>query len=265
MKLSEILQADFWQANILSCQALEGVSGGSYRVELENQQCFLLRLQSQTFSNLGSYRQFEAELLFSLQTLPFVPSLFYQGEDFLVLHWIEGKVATAWDQPHLQQIAECLQQLHHFSLLHLTDISQLPQIDLIQHIFALLQQLPSEQQGCWLMRLDQMQPFIESECRVIAHHDLHVKNVIIQSDGNISFIDWEYAAWSDPALEIAFMFINNELSEVQQHDLLQYYLKNNPLPLEQQRFKQAIIAYLPWVRLLNRLWLQVRSQQPMNE
>lgn len=259
MSLSSILSADFWTAKVVSCQALAGASGDSYCVELENRQRFLLRRQNENLRRLGAGREFEADLLFSLQLLPFVPAVFQQGEDFLVQYWVEGTPLTDWSEPHLAQLAADLQQLHQFSVLHSAEINTLPQLDLIQRIFSLLQQLPSEQHGCWLMQLDQMQPFIESEIQVIAHHDLHPNNVIIQADGSFKLLDWEYAAWSEPALEMAFLFANNELSETQQRHVLQCYLQGNWLLQKERAFSQAIARYLPWVKLLNRLWWQVRQ------
>ncbi|KGQ69792.1 hypothetical protein A1D23_11810 [Chelonobacter oris] len=259
MPLSQILQADFWPSDITSYRLLDGLSGCSYCVELAGQRRFLLRLQPHYLLNLGSNRQFEADLLFGLQLLPFVPSVFYQDEHFLVQHWTEGESPTVWSEPHLLRLADCLQQLHHFSVLHSTEISPLPQIDLIQRIFSLLQQLPSEQHGCWLMKLDQMKPFVESDIQVIGHHDLHLNNLIVQSDGELKLLDWEYAAWSEPALEIAFMLANNPLTEAQQRYFLHHYLKNNKLLEKERLFKQSVALYLPWVTLLNRLWLCVRQ------
>ncbi|MGV6988793.1 phosphotransferase [Testudinibacter sp. P80/BLE/0925] len=259
MSLSSILNADFWTAKVVSCQPLAGASGDSYGVQLENRQRFLLRRQNETLQRLGAGREFEADLLFSLQLLPFVPSVFHQGNDFLVQHWVEGEPLAQWNEPHLAQLALNLQQLHHFSVLHSAEINTLPQLDLIRRIFSLLQQLPSEQHGGWLMQLDQLTPFVESEIQVIAHHDLHPHNIIVQPDGSFKLLDWEYAAWSEPALEMAFLLANNELSQDQQRYLLQYYLQGNTLLQKEWAFGQAIASYLPWVKLLNRLWWQVRQ------
>lgn len=260
MQLSDILQADFWPSKVTACQTLNGLSGGSYRLELENGQCFLLRLQHDDLLRLGAARQFEGDLLFSLQLLSFVPTVFHIGDDFLVLHWIEGLPPTKWNEPHLARLADCLQQLHHFSVLHSTELSALPQLDLIQRIFFLLQQLPAEQQGCWLMQLDKLKPFNDCDVQIVGHHDLHRENIIVQADGSLKLLDWEYAAISNPALELAFMFANNDFNEKQQRYFLRRYTHSNSLIGQDRTFTQSINLYLPWVKLLNRLWLQVRRQ-----
>ncbi|MGR6981791.1 phosphotransferase [Testudinibacter sp. P27/CKL/0425] len=259
MSLSRILAAGFWHSEVVSCQPLNGISGYSYSVLLQNQQRFVLRLQHEDLLRLGSHRAFEADLLFSLQPLPFVPPVFYQAEDFMLQPWLEGEILPEWNEPHLAQLAACLQQLHHFSALHSAEISPLPPIDLIQRIFSLLQQLPPEQHGAWLVQLDQLPPFVESELQVIAHHDLHRQNIVLQPDGSFKLLDWEYAAWSEPALEMAFMFANNELDSAQQAYFLQAYLQNNPLVKNKTEFRRAVALYLPWVKLLNRLWLQAQQ------
>ncbi|KAE9529340.1 phosphotransferase [Testudinibacter aquarius] len=263
MLLADILQAEFWQGEVVSCKPLGGLSGDSYCVTVQHKksrkQRFLLRLQTETSQRLGSMRQLEGDILFNLQALPFVPKVFYQGEDFLVLKWISGRVLGKWHNETLSALAQRLQSLHHYSVLHGSKLGVLPQLDLIQQIFFLLQQLPAEQQGNWLLMLDKLTPFQENEIQVVAHHDLHLQNLVNSQNSGLSIIDWEYAALSNPALELAFFFASNNLTEKQQRYFLAQYLKNNSLISEDRTFTQSIASYFPWVKLLNQLWLKVQQ------
>ena len=110
------------------------------------------------------------------------------------------------------------------------------------------------------MQLDKLKPFNDCDVQIVGHHDLHRENIIVQADGSLKLLDWEYAAISNPALELAFMFANNDFNEKQQRYFLRRYMHSNRLLGKDRTFTQSIKLYLPWVKLLNRLWLQVRRQ-----
>ncbi|MGR3807639.1 phosphotransferase [Pasteurella testudinis] len=268
MALTDILQADFWSGKVVACKRVQGLSDGAYCVtvkqdEPSGQQHFLLRLQTEAAQCLGAKRYLEGDILFNLQALPFVPKVFYQGQDFLVLEWIDGTAPRKWNNSLLVQLAKRLQNLHHYSVLHCNELAVVPHLDLIQHIFLLLQQLPTEQQGSWLLMLDKLVPFEETDIQVVGHHDLHLQNLVMSQKSGLNIIDWEYASLSNPALELAFFFANNTLSEKQQKYFLNQYIKNNHLITQERAFIRSIASYYPWVKMVNRLWQAVQqSMQP---
>ena len=76
--------------------------------------------------------------------------------------------------------------------------------------------------------------------QVFCHRDFHMGNVL--NDGSrLWIIDWKYADWSDPLLEVARFAALAHMSSMQASALLQAYYQASPSP-EDVRYVQWCMA-----------------------
>lgn len=154
----------------------------------------VLRLNSPASHRLGINRQHELQILQCLQGL--APDLFFSNEEILVTGYLEGRRWTRADmenpanQPRLTAL---LETIHRHKL-------DLPAFDYFRHAehywqrlcdagIPLSGQLQLRRQAI-LPRLREFQQ--QSISRVLCHHDLTPGN-IIECDGVLRLLDWEYA------------------------------------------------------------------------
>ncbi|MBE2893786.1 phosphotransferase [Spirabiliibacterium falconis] len=254
------VSADFpcWQSAV---HAVENLAGNTVKVTLADGAAFVVRYFSDALDELGSHRRTEAELLTHLYGLDFVPQCYFQHDNGIVYHWVEGQPVAYWSEALLAKLAMQLNTLHQFSQTAYSTLQTLPHLDLMQHIFGLLQQLSPEHQGKWLLSLNDLPPYKESPIATLGHHDLHRNNVILTPENHLVWLDWEYASWSNPAFDLASVIVNNQLDNTQQQLLWRYYLRDNTVIKKTTQLKKLTTAYLPWVRLLNALWHAVKEER----
>ncbi len=97
---------------------------------------------------------------------------------------------------------------------------------------------------------------------VLCHNDLLASNLIINEEGRLYGIDWEYAAMSDPFYELAVIIEGNALNIQQQELLLTSYAAQVPSRQDWQRLHHWQIIY----RYLCLLWYGVQySRGAMNK
>jgi len=93
----------------------------------------------------------------------------------------------------------------------------------------------------------------------LVHMDIHPENLVNTAQG-MRLIDWEYAADSDIALELAALFQGNNLPEPLRQQLLDDYVRWGGYQ-DRQRLEQQIARWIPWVNYLMLMWCEVRWQQ----
>lgn len=71
--------------------------------------------------------------------------------------------------------------------------------------------------------------------KVLCHIDSTSGNILINKDNKIKLIDWEYAANSDPFLDLAGMCMDNEYGVKEANWLLETYLQRKPTKEEKNR------------------------------
>ena len=58
---------------------------------------------------------------------------------------------------------------------------------------------------------------------VASHNDLLPANFLLDNDGRIWLLDWEYAGWGDPFFDLGNLSVNNEFGDAQDAALLTAY------------------------------------------
>lgn len=227
---------------------LPGLTACSERVELQNGERYVLRRQNARASRYGiDYRQ-EARLLAKIAPLGIGPQPLYQTETASLLSWIDGQLPTEFTPALLKMLAHCLAALHTFDGQTIDDEALVP-FDLAQRCQFLWQQLPPDVRQT--LPFSPPFPTISPFKRAICHHDIHLQNMVLHH-GALFLIDWEYAALSDPALEIALFFAGNALTDEQKAHFLQHYFAKTGFDVP--AFWHKMAQYAQETAKLSQLW-----------
>lgn len=227
---------------VISVKKLAGMTACSHLIQLSSGECYVWREQNFRAEQLGVNYANEAQMLSYLAHFEHCPKVLHQTSQGILLSWCEGQNPVQFSGTLLKQLADILAKLHGKPL-----SPNLPTLNLVTRCEWLRQQLPREQQAHFLQKLPEIEPLAQAIC----HHDLHLGNFILRHN-QLTLIDWEYAAVSDPALEIALFFHYNPLSENEVSNFLQRYLSQ--MPFAETAFQAKMHAYRPHIQQLDRLW-----------
>lgn len=235
---------------------LAGLTACSQLITLANGKRYVLREQSARATELGVNYQQEAYILTKIQPLAFAPKPIYADSEASLLTWIEGEVPSQFSLSLLEKLAVQLAKLHQFDRQAVKFSENFVPLDLAERCAFLWQQLPLEKQA----KLPFSPPFskVEPFAQALCHHDLHLANLIVQGE-KLFLIDWEYAAVSDPALELALFFASNPLSDRQKDHFLQCYFAA-AFPKNRQNLTACcakMAEYQPLIAILTALWYEI--------
>lgn len=234
---------------VRSVTKLAGLTACSQLVELENGERYVLRHQSELATNYGINYQQEVAFLRKLEPFGLSPTVVYADENSALLNWIEGEIPDIFDEKLLKSLAEQLALLHTIPLQALDFEPKFATLDLAERCLFLWNNLSQtkQQQLGFSPPFRQITPFQ----RAICHHDIHLANLVLQ-EKRLFLIDWEYAAISDPALELALLLQANALSTDQKEIFLKYYF--TATAFDSAAFLAKMEEYQPEVNKLSRLW-----------
>lgn len=231
---------------------LQGLTACSQLITLANGERYVLRTQSQRATDYGVNYQQEVQLLCYIAPLGIAPTPIYTDENASLLAWIDGEVPTAFRPDLLRKLAETMAKLHATSLQGVRSLPKSAKFDLAERCQFLWDKLSPEKQHAlpFSPPFQPITPFRHALC----HHDVHLGNLVEQGD-RLFLIDWEYAAISDPALDLALFLHANRLSEGDQQLFLRCYFADFPQDLTPCINK--IAEYQPTVQILSDLWYAI--------
>lgn len=239
------------QYPVLSVKKLSGITGGSHLIVTSTHQ-LILRQQTDQVSRLGICYYNEARLLSKLK-LSFSPKPYTFSRTFSLLHWIKGETVQSYTFSLLKQLAQLFAFLHQIPLQKVKALN-LPRLDIYQRCHFLWQQLTPKQQNL-VGKLSDIKP-VKPFHLAICHHDVHLDN-LVKRGNKLYLIDWEYAALSDSALEIAMFLHNNKLSVGQKNVFLRHYF--HYANIDRLAFCRKVREYRKGIVRLNQLWCLVHS------
>lgn len=257
--LSALLQKHLPAVEPAGCRlsSVSGLTGESWRISTP-QHDLLARAQSQEKSDLGVERHREAAILRQLDAETLGPCVVLQTAGWLFVEWLEGNTVSeelwqsAQGQVALAQMLTCLHQL---------PPSGYP-LNLRQQLSRYWQHIDRRRLTPRWLRLHQqfMRRALPTPLKLaLVHMDIHPENLVNTTQG-LRLIDWEYAADSDIALELAALFQGNNLSVQQRQQLIDDYIRCGGYQ-DRSRLEQQITRWIPWVNYLMLMWCEVRWQQ----
>lgn len=235
-------------------EPLAGLTACSRLIELDDGRKFVWREQSKQATDYGVDYAQEFALLSALAFLSFTPKPYIGGADFSLLHWQEGRVPNEWSDDLLVRFAERLAILHCLDLQAVDLPRNIAKLDLAERCRFLWDKLPQSYQA----NLSFSPPFdpVLPLTKAICHHDLHLGN-LVEGKEELIIIDWEYAALSDPALDIALFLHGNPLSMTQQALFFGHYFAKSDI--ERTACLAKVAEYQSLVEKLSTLWFALKS------
>lgn len=91
---------------------------------------------------------------------------------------------------------------------------------------------------------------------ILIHADTSKNNFLINQEGKIILIDWEYAGMADPILELALFFIYGDFEEDKINKYFTYYLGRKPL--EEELIK--VYTYMSLGGFLWAIWTEYKME-----
>lgn len=176
-----------------------GITNLSYLVESGSRRA-VVRVNTPHSKVLGIDRQREETLLRLLQPTGYVPKLLYVTGEVLVTEFVDGRVwdAGTVDNDHRlnRQLVPLLEKIQAFP--KPATASRFSYLNHCRHYLAQLAVRPAVadaiEEHAAAIDASSWQP-------VICHHDLIPENIIDTGRGPV-ILDWEYAAWGHPAMDL---------------------------------------------------------------
>lgn len=162
----------------------------------------------------------------------------------ILVSWLEGEPPKALSQAEILSVLVSVHRLPLLSSVFSFD-------DHIQHYLSLLS---SAKRLFYQTRLSGLRrPQWGRFGLACCHHDLGAHN-LVQSD-KLKVIDWEYAAASDPAFELALMCVAHDWSVAETAEIYcQLSQRNDPLA-----WQSAISEFLPWAQTISDMWFDIMA------
>lgn len=181
----------------------------------------------------------------------------FESPQLSIDEWYDSKPLTNKifdNNDFIQSLADFLGVLHRPQTFTQVDRKRLPKINIAEYLTR-YHQLALVNRPNEIVQINnlyqQSLPLIDFFCAdTFCHNDLSLQNILLSISEQIKIIDWEYAGWGDPLLEIANLINSCDLQPNQENVLLAYYSKitNTIMDLEKlEKMKQLSI-------IVNRLW-----------
>nr|WP_237680833.1 phosphotransferase [[Erwinia] mediterraneensis] len=195
-------------------------------------------------------RQREYRVLKKLHRAGLTPSPLAYNAHWLLLPWLAGD--TIDTHAFRQQREAVVSRLHQLHRQPLTGY-RLQLLPLLQRYWQLCRQRNLRWQRALrrLTRQGEPQPLRLAP----VHMDIHPGNVIV-AQGELHFIDWEYAADADVALDVAVLCAADPQRQACWIASYARQARLAPAQLEEQ-----VRRWQPWLRLLMASWYQLRAEQ----
>ncbi|KGD73693.1 hypothetical protein HA49_10615 [Tatumella morbirosei] len=227
---------------------LSGLSHHSFKIVLP-QQNLLARRQPRLPIPFVDRRR-EYRVLKKLSAGGMVKRPVGYNQHWLLLSWQPGETLSSQEfAEYLRPVCRALVHLHHQPLTGY----RLSLTALLEKYWQLCRQKTHHWLQFWQRLKSQGEPL---PLRLVPiHMDIHAGNVVKDSQC-CRFIDWEYTADGDIALDLAVICLNDSANETQWID---YYA--GIAGLTPERLARQVNRWKPWLKLLMACWYQLRAEQ----
>jgi len=233
---------------------LAGLTGLTTKIERENS-TLLARYQRKAQPIPGVDRRREYRILRKLTASNLAPAVYGYADNWLLLGWQPGAALSEKAfLAALPRVAHSLASLHRQA----PTGYPLQMQKLLEQYWQLSQ--PERRHCGWLRALRRLQRKGEPKPLryALLHMDVHPGN-IVQCDGRLRLIDWEYASDGDVALELAAVIAGNGLDKENSLALINHYAALQHI--DASLLLRQIARWQPWLALLMASWYELRWQQ----
>ena len=238
-----------------------GLVNTCYSLQLVDERCYL-REGSPHAHQLGIHRYRELNILQHAVVAGWAPEILHIEPEtgLLVTRWVDDEPLPlcSWQtETGLQRLGHLMASIHGSAL---DGTHQAMHLDMANQIRFYLARIcvRSSEQSMFANKSLQMLSQLAPVDHVLCHNDINPGNLLGSKPW---VVDWEYAAFGDPAFDLAVLGRNFELSTPQLTKMLcHYHDRGGYCSIER------VMAMLPVVDVINLLWLAVYkacSKQPL--
>ena len=230
-----------------------GLTNESYRFQLKGR-TYVLRLFAENSWQLNINRDAEFHIsgLAYANNLGAKPVYMDPNKTYAVFEFLSGHLLNHADLDESQRLSLLAKNLNR---LHKLGVNSLvPTLDVTVKAENYWQAISAQGLTAYLVNKEGLQHFFSAlpgpDALCLCHNDLVFENMIYQ-DGELRFIDWEYAALGNPYFDLASVIVNRQLDG----DLAAPLLENYYLPINYEYLAAAIMQ----VKYLEALWWVIQQ------
>ncbi len=244
---SELQSLSCIDENAFAIELQAGAINQNYQLVSGTQQYFL-KVFSDTEVMVNRLQQ--CQLMEWLTQHQLTPNTIYlsQGNHFQLDVWVSHQTPKS-ETDKLEWLTTALVTLHQLPVLQ--EYPDCPRLNLpeIWHQYIDASELPLTPE--MEKRLKEGEAYWREQTpTVLGHHDLHIEHLL--SNQPLCIIDFEYAALSTEAFDLASTVAINQFDSRQQYQLCEYY------SIATNRKKESVyremLDAMPWVNLTHELW-----------
>lgn len=230
-------QIPAWAGRINAVEPLAGgITNQNYKVTVGDE-AFVVHVCARDVAIHGINRQVEVQCARAaakigvapevIALLDNLPSNGSSGHELFITRFVQAQTLTAAavrSPELLPQIVATIQRYHrltdfagHFDVFHIFEQGLAFAREHHTPLPPFIDQVQAEMQR--IETAFQRDPLPE----VASHNDLLPANFLLDNDGRVWLIDWEYAGWGDPFFDLGNLSINNEFDDAQDVALLTAY------------------------------------------
>lgn len=224
-----------------------------FLLTFDNQQAYIFkRLNKQARSLAQRQRELLVQKLASDSGL--TPQLLACSDDYRLQYYFPGKTldSAAPDNQSIGLFAEQLHLIHQLPALHAQPAC------LACELLLLKKQLSRPIEASRFNHFLQLARALDNSCSrdLLCHGDLSFNNLLVNGNGQVQIVDWEYAVIACAAYDLASCCCINQLDADEQMDLINHYylLNQKKLSLSLEELKNEYKLYHSLFTYLNELW-----------
>lgn len=266
-----------WSKTLVGAKPLSGgLTNQCWKVTTQCGHHYVWRPHSLSTETLSISRTHEYQVLTALQQADFAPNVEALFPEGLLVEWIEG--VTLCDAMHcntrhcntrlcnttkgdsLDLVMKSLSDLHQYQPVFESH-SEIKEFDYRSCIMAYWASLPAQTRtSIHTQRFERfyadcerlLQQTTALEGRCLCHFDLGDYNIIQKPNADLVIIDWEYAALSNPIIDMTISILAGQFDI---DESLKSYSKHRTIDLKS--WKNLAQRWVPFLRFMTLLWHQV--------
>ncbi len=259
----EVRDETLWQ------QLKSGQSNTSFRLRMNNKHYFIQLPNAK--NNLlrpfnGQYLALDRWLM-STEMRPWLTTHFVDLPLVCISEWIDNdpQYIRFSNQSLKQQLIDFLVRLHQLTDLKQDKINPVDSskglslishpLDIVQHLNGYcelaVQANPQQRTAIELLHSEGLFFAQSHEASCLCHSDLNPFNLLWDANKErLKIIDWEYACFNDPLLDLAGLLVNWQLTGQQQNELIERYQQRMGRLIDAQKLKDMGSLSI----ILSKLW-----------
>jgi len=239
----------------------EGQSNANYRLTIQKELFFIQVVNSGNYALLPSLKTvttFHQDFSES-QLSPWLVNCYLATEKLRIYSWVEndGCNNSRFNNPAFcKSLVNFLINLHSFSVNQTTKIIKL---DMEEYLFN-YQKLALEKTPYQKAEIEQLFKLATQLCSEfiptsLCHNDLSYGNLLWNQQQKLKVIDWEYACFSDPVMDLASLIVNCQLNQQQEFLLIQGYCQGSNRAI----CKNKLANMKQLCQIISKLWLLAQN------